>query len=105
MLSKTFNLLIVNLDTFNKVFRHFKTTVGNALPEVVVLTGFVVFEGYVADDTERDERRLVDVADLCNRAALHVDSCCLREVVHNLLHLLTSVDKPLATDGQSSLDV
>ena len=72
-----------------KVPCHLKAAVGNALPEVIVLAGFVVFERNIADNTEGNERCLIDVADLRNRTTLHVDSCCLWEVVHDLLHLLT----------------
>ena len=56
----------------------------------------MVFERNVADDTEADERRIVYIARLCNRAALHVDSLGIGEVVEYRLHLLTSIDKPVA---------
>ena len=72
-----------------KVPCHLKAAVGNALPEVVVLAGVIVFERNIANDTEGDEGSLIDVADLRNRTTLHIDSCCLSEVVHYLLHLLT----------------
>ena len=72
-----------------KVPCYLKAAVSDALPEIVVLAGFVVFERNIADDTEGDEGSLIDVADLRNRTTLHIDSCCLWEVVHDLLHLLT----------------
>ena len=68
------------------MFRYLKTAIGNAFPKVKILACFVVFERDIADNTEGDEGSLIDVADLRNRTTLHVDSCCLWEVVHDLLH-------------------
>ena len=72
-----------------KVPCHLKAAVSDALPEVVVLAGFIVFERNIADNSEGNERGLIDVADLRNRTTLHVDGCCFWEVIHDLLHLLT----------------
>ncbi len=64
----------------------------------------MVVEWYVADDAETDERYAVDVASLCDGAALHVDGFGFGEVVEYLLHLVTAVDKPLAAHGESAVD-
>ena len=79
----------MTLDAFYKMLRHLKATISNTFPEVVVLAGFVVFERNVADNSEGNERCLVDVADLCDGTTFHVNGCCFWEVVHYLLHFLT----------------
>ena len=69
------------------MFRYLKTAIGNAFPEVKILACFVVFERDIADNTEGNERYSIDVADLCNRTTLHVNGCCIGEVIYDLLHL------------------
>ena len=56
----------------------------------------MVFERNVADYAETYEGSIVKVASLGDRAALHVDSLGIGEVVKYRLHLLTSIDKPVA---------
>ena len=77
---------------FNPLYKapcDLEATVSDTLPEVVVLAGFMVFERHITDDTEGDERCLIDMADLRNGTTLHVDRRCLREMRHYLTHLLT----------------
>ena len=69
------------------MFRYLKTAIGNAFPEVKILACFVVFERDIADNTEGNERCIMDVADLGNRTTLHVNGCCIGEFVNDLLHL------------------
>ena len=45
--------------------RNLKTSLGNTIPEIVIHARIGVFQGNVADDTERDEWHLIDMTHLC----------------------------------------
>ena len=52
------------------------------------LTGnYLILQWNITDDTEGYKGFLVDVADLCNGATLHVNSRCRWELIKDLLHL------------------
>ena len=82
-----------------------ETAFGHAVPEIEILGSLVVLQRHVANDAERDERGLVDMAGLRDRAALHVDGHRVGEVGQYLAHLLTRVDKPFAADGQAAANL
>ena len=60
----------------------------------------MVLEGHITDDAERDEWHLIDIAGLCDAGALHIYSHSLWEALEYLLHLVTTVDKPVASYNQ-----
>mgnify|MGYP000932477394 CR=1 FL=1 len=80
------------------LFSHFS-------PEVEILLCLGIFQRYIADDAEGDERRLVDVAGLGDRAALHIHRHRLREVFQDRAHLLLAVYKPFAAHNLSGVDL
>ena len=61
---------------------------GNGAPEVMIHRGIGVAQRDVADDAERDEGHLVQVARLCNGARLHIDGLQVGEFVDDAAHLL-----------------
>ena len=75
----------------NKVLRHLEATISYPVPEVEVLASLVILQWNITDDTEGYKRFLVDVADLCYGATLHIDSCCRWELIKDLLHLLSCI--------------
>ena len=75
--------------------------VGNGVPEVVILRGIGVAEGDVADDSERDEGHVAQIAGLGDGCRLHIDGFCLGEVADDLTHLLLRVYKPVACNDEA----
>ena len=90
--------------SFQKFACCLKTALGHAVPEVEILRTVVVFQRHVADDAERNERRFVNQAGLCNGATLHVYSYGLGEMFKDSSHFLARVDEPFAADGQPRLN-
>ena len=76
----------------------------NGFPEIVILRSVSVAQGNIADDTERDERNLVDIAGLGNGTRLHIDSLGLREVTDDFAHLLLGVHEPVACNNQTLVE-
>ena len=70
----------------------------------MILRGIGIAQGNVADNAERDEGHLHQVAGLGDGSTLHVDSLGLGEVADNLAHLLLCVDKPVASDDKALVD-
>ena len=96
-----FSVIVAFSEFLEEVARHLEAALSHAVPEIEVLRGVGVLEWYVADDAERDERRLIDKARLGDSTALHVHGGGIGEVLHDGLHLLALVDKPVTTDGDS----
>ena len=82
-----------------------KGVVGDGIPEVVILRGIGVAQGDVADDAERDEGHLVDIARLGDGTRLHVDSFGIGEVADNFAHFFTCIYKPVASHYQARMDL
>ena len=76
----------------------------NGFPEIVILRSVSVAQGNIADDTERDERNLVDIAGLGNGTRLHVDGLGFGEVTDNFAHLILGVYKPVTRDDESRME-
>ena len=99
-----YSIIFFYLQRLDEGSRNLERVVGDGVPEVVVLRGVGVAQGDVADDAERDERHLVNIARLGNGARLHIDSTGLREVADDLAHLLLRVDEPVARHDQTRVN-
>ena len=89
---------LIGLEFSEERLGHLKRAFSHALPEVVIHLRLVVLERNVADDAEADEGNAGLVACVCDGATLHVHCHSVGEVVKDGLHLLASVNKPVASD-------
>ena len=91
------------LETLYKSLGCYEGLLGDGVPEIVILRGIGVAQRDVADESERDEGYLIDVAHLGDGARLHVDGLGLGEMTDDLAHLVLGIDEPVTGNDQSRL--
>ena len=73
-------------------------------PKIGILRRVVLHARRIADDTEAEERNVVQIAGLRNGSGLHIDSQSSRETAFDGIQLCAVGDKPVAGTYQSAMN-
>ena len=92
-------------DGFQKCFCHAEGAIRHGVPEVEILVKVVLHARCVADDAETQEGDVVEVADLCQSPAFHIDCQSLGETLFDGLQRCWVGDELVAAADESAVNL